>query len=175
MKINYLKKLSILILITFSLGLVSCEDDDTLPESFNASFLVNDTEFNAIGEFLSIPSGFDDLHVTSFEFTDKLNITESTFLIGISRYDSQPWEPSTGLYSMRNSYLAGGETGRFGAGVTWWDENRQATIYSELDRGFIRIREVTDTRISGDFEFTLTAPETGAELRVVEGRFNLPR
>lgn len=176
---NYNKtNLVTLLLISFSFSCINDDDNGGQAANFNSSFKLNhpvEDEFEAIGEFNSLPSGIDDLHVSSFEFTDNLNTVESTFLIAINRFDEAVWEPSNGLYIMRDSFLAGGEAGNFGAGATWWDDSRQATIYSELDRGFIRIRNVTDTQISGDFEFTILAPQSGEALEVVQGRFTVER
>ncbi|MBW3469483.1 hypothetical protein [Arthrospiribacter ruber] len=172
--------LSFLFLIS-GLLLFSCVEDD---ENTNGTPLINSSfeaseaiegEFEANGSFVAQYVPEFELYVNGFDFYDASNAANSEFLIGIQIYDEAEIELTTGIYTLRNSYLAGGDLGRMGVGVTWWDENRNATIYSEVEQGILRIRGISETRIWGDFMFDIISPQSGDKLVVRDGQFDIRR
>ncbi|TVP51982.1 MAG: hypothetical protein EA341_04110 [Mongoliibacter sp.] len=172
---------SILLILFSSLLFSSCVEDDTdINENTqtNSNFKASDAvtgEFEANGSFVAQYIPEFELYVNGFDFYDGSNEANSEFLIGIQMYDEDEIELTTGLYSLRDSYLAGGDLGRMGVGVTWWDENRNATIFSEVEQGVLRIRGISDTRIWGDFNFDIVSPQSGDRLVVREGSFDIRR
>ncbi|EOZ98126.1 hypothetical protein A33Q_1488 [Indibacter alkaliphilus LW1] len=179
MKIQ-ISSLTFLFLIS-GLFFTSCiEDDEDGPgnNQINSSFEASDAvsgQFDASGTFVAQYVPEFELYVNGFDFYDGSNAANSEFLIGIQIYDEEEIELTTGIYSLRNSYLAGGELGNMGLGVTWWDESRNATIYSEVEQGILRIRGISETRVWGDFMFDITSPQSGEKLVVREGSFDIRR
>lgn len=181
MKKYYFKfYLSLFCLLSFSI-LTSCLEDDgdsgnalTSNTSFEASDAITG-EFEATGEFVTQYISEFELHVAGLDIWDSSDPVNPQFLIGIQMYDEEEIELTTGLYTLRDSFLAGGDLGRFGVGLTWWDESRNATIFSEVEQGFIRIRDISETRIRGEFAFDVKSPATGEKIVVREGNFDIRR
>lgn len=181
MKIHQLQYVNIYLLAISMLLLASCiedEDNQDNSASTNTYFEIDGIgELEGRGDFVSQYLPELELYVTGFDIWDNSVSTaaEAQFLVGIQIYDENEIELTTGLYSLRQSYLAGGELGRMGVGLTWWDEDRSATIYSEVENGFLRIQSISNERIQGQFSFDVKSPATGELIKVREGRFNIRR
>lgn len=182
MRTYLFKHINIFILIFSVFIFSSCTKDDETPDNAvaaNTFFEIegNEGELTGRGEFVSKYVPEFELHVAGIDIWDNSTNTAANakFLIGIQIYDEEEIELTEGLYTLRDSYLAGGDLGRMGVGLTWWDEDRSATMYSEVERGFLRIRSITAESIRGDFAFDVKSPATGDVMVVREGRFNIAK
>lgn len=180
---NYQFKIFSLLFCFFSMSvLTSCleDDEDTVTAlTANTSFEIREggvtSEFQATGEFVSQYLPEFELYVQGFDFWDNSSVANPQFLIGIQMYDEEEIEWTTGLYTLGESFMAGGDLGKMGVGLTWWDESRNATIYSEVEQGFLRIRNISETRIRGEFAFDIKSPETDEKIVVRGGSFDIRR
>lgn len=163
------------------LGACSEDDneDDMDKQGNNTTLSVSgevEGDFQAHGQYLEHSDAVSGLHVNSFEFLDNFNPSQSSFLISISRFSESPMELGKGLHQLETSYMVGGETGKFGAGVTWWDESRNAIIYPELTNGILRVTNISDSHIQGDIMLRMKTSEydeVQAEISI-DGSFNVP-
>lgn len=176
----YTHFMALLALISFN----ACSEDDNENEmeqiASNTELSVSgevEGEYKALGSYYKHYESVSEMYVHSFEFMDQYNPAESTFLIGISRFSEEEFELTTGLYPLGTSYMAGGDTNKFGVGVTWWDEDRKATIYPEVSNGILRITQISSERIRGEIILRMKTSEYDehqAELNI-DGKFNVPR
>lgn len=176
----YTHFMALLALISFN----ACSEDENENEmeeiASNTELSVSgevEGEYKALGSYFEHFDADSELYVNSFEFMDQYNPAESTFLIGISRFSQEDMDLTTGLYPLSTSYLAGGDTNSFGVGVSWWDEERNATIYPEVSNGILRITQISSERIRGEIILRMKTSEYDehqAELNI-DGKFNVPR
>ncbi|GAO31510.1 hypothetical protein [Geofilum rubicundum] len=179
MKLSSINLLAILGLLWLGACSEDDNEDDLDVQGSNTTLTVFgevEGDFEARGQYIEHSDAVSGLHVNSFEFLDNFDPSQSTFLISISRFSEDPMELGTGLHRLETSYMVGGETGKFGAGVTWWDESRNAIIYPELTNGILRVNKITDSHIQGDIILRMKTSEYNevqTEINI-DGSFNVP-
>lgn len=179
-----MKNLKFLFLGAFVL--FSCDKENDEPkeeisgagESKNVSIeITGDVQenFTAHGVLLEGPSPvFEGKHVAAFEFNENNNPTKSRLMFTIDRYSEDEITVSKGNLYINDSYHAGGDLDSWGAGATYYDENNNATIFSDVQSGVVIINGISPNKIRGSFLIEIKSQDGQKEIRL-DGDFDIPR
>jgi hypothetical protein len=172
--------------LIFALFMSSCGDDKN-EDDLDAEFSEDNTtlavsgevngSFKATGQLIEHFNSESQLYVSSFDFMESDDSDQSQFHITINRYADTPIELDEKTHIIDHSFLEEEETEGFVAVVMWWDNEDNATIYTEVENSSIKIEKITNTQVSGEFTINIKAvgyDETPASLSI-SGSFKVPR
>jgi len=183
LQIKKMKKLS-LILFAGILALYSCEKDEIeKDETENKVSTVNydsrlrfesgnvSEAYNGYSTFTETKLDFDGEEVNEFSinFTDDIELTKSTILVGVNMYsDNRVFSKlkTDSTYYLENSWIAGGNKDAFSVGVTVWDENHEnGVIYGEVIGGSVLFTNIGLSIFRAYLSFEMTSPYNNDTLK----------
>jgi hypothetical protein len=170
--------------LIFALFMSSCDKDENKDDidfsedntTLTVSGEVNGT-FKAMGQLIEHFNNETQLYVSSFDFMESDDQEQSQFHITINRYAGTPIELDEKTHIIDHSFLEEEETDGFVAVVMWWDNEDNATIYTEVENSSIKIEKISNTQATGEFTINIKAvgyDETPESLSI-SGSFKIPR